>query len=134
MSEGCGAEGWQVKASRLARRDLVTPKRDILDGQRARFWLIIRKIGSVSSRIGNVNVSSQQRKRIVAAWVCLFAAVALYAPLAGAAWSAHAINCCTGDYCPIPGHHHHKNQASPHGDMACGHDSGAMICCPMSCG
>src|SRR5260370_20799282 len=101
MSEGCGAEGWQVKASRLARRDLVTPKRDILDGQRARFWLIIRKIGSVSSRIGNVNVSIQQRKRIVAAWVCLFAAVGFYAPLACAAWSPAPLNSSTGEHAPV---------------------------------
>src|SRR5260370_17409060 len=98
MSEVCDAEWWQVKASRLARRDLVTPKRDILDGQRARFWLIIRKIGSVSSRIGNVNVSSQQRKRIVAAWVCLFAAAALYPPLAAPACSAPPITSSTGHY------------------------------------
>ena len=77
--------------------------------------------------------SSQQRKTIVAAWVCLFAAVALYAPLAGAAWSAHAMSCCTGDYCPIAQHHHQKKQASPHSDMDCGHDMGEMMNCSMSC-
>ena len=82
----------------------------------------------------NVIASSQQRKRIVAAWVCLFAAMALYAPLAGAAWSAHAMSCCTGDYCPIAQHHHQKKQASPHSDMDCGHDmGGAMMNCSMSC-
>jgi hypothetical protein len=81
----------------------------------------------------NVNASSQQRKRIVAAWVCLFAAMALYAPLAGAAWSAHAMNCCTGDYCPIAQHHHQKKQASPHSDMDCGHDMGEMMNCSVSC-
>jgi len=80
-----------------------------------------------------VIASSQTRNRIVAAWVCLFAAVALYAPLAGASWSAHAMSCCTGDYCPIAQHHHQKKQASPHSEMDCGHDMGEMMNCAMSC-
>jgi hypothetical protein len=63
----------------------------------------------------------------------LFAAVALYAPLAGATWSAHAMSCCTGDYCPIAQHHHQKKQPSPHSDMDCGHDMGEMMNCSMSC-
>ena len=87
----------------------------------------------MSSRMGNVNASSQQRKRIVAAWICLFATVALYAPLAGAAWSAHAMSCCTGEYCPIAEHHHQKKQASPHADMDCGHDMAEMMDCSLSC-
>src|SRR5689334_23272133 len=77
--------------------------------------------------------SQQQRKRIVTAWVCLIAAMALYAPLAGAAWSAHAMSCCTGDYCPIAQHHHQKKQASPHSAMDCGHEMGEMMSCSMSC-
>lgn len=80
-----------------------------------------------------MNVSSQNRTRIAAAWVCLFAAVALYAPLAGGAWSAHAMACCTGDHCPIAHHHHQKKQASPHADMDCGHEMGEMMNCAMSC-
>jgi hypothetical protein len=80
-----------------------------------------------------VIVSSQQRKRIGAAWICLFAALALYAPLAGAAWSAHATSCCTGNYCPIPQHHHQKKHASPHSEMDCEHDMGEMMNCSMSC-
>ncbi len=80
-----------------------------------------------------MNASSQDRKRIVAARVCLFAAVALYAPLAGAAWSVHAMACCAGDHCPIAQHHHQKKQASPHAEMDCGHDMGEMMNCSMSC-
>ena len=80
-----------------------------------------------------MNASSQDRKRLLAAWVCLLAAVALYAPLAGAAWSVHAMACCTGDHCPIAQHHHQKKQASPHSDMDCGHDLGKMMDCSMSC-
>lgn len=80
-----------------------------------------------------MNASSQDRKRLVAAWVCLFAAVALYAPLAGAAWSAHAMACCAGDHCPIPQHHHQKKQASRHSEIDCGHDMGQMMNCSMSC-
>jgi hypothetical protein len=59
--------------------------------------------------------------------------MALYAPLAGAAWSAHAMSCCTGDYCPIAQHHHQKRQASPHSDMDSEHDMGEMMDCSMSC-
>jgi hypothetical protein len=68
-----------------------------------------------------------------AAWVCLLAAVALYAPLAGAAWSVHSMACCTGDHCPIAQHHHQKKQATPHSDMDCGHGRGEMMDCSMSC-
>jgi hypothetical protein len=71
---------------------------------------------------------------LLAAWVCLLAAVALYAPLAAAAWSAHSMACCTGDQCPIAAHHHQKKQASPRSDMDCGHDMGdALANCSMSC-
>jgi len=65
--------------------------------------------------------------------VCLLAAVTLYAPLVGAAWSVHAMACCTGDHCPIAQHHHQKKQAPPHSDMECGHDIGEMMDCSMSC-
>jgi len=59
--------------------------------------------------------------------------MALYAPLAGAAWSAHAMACCTGDSCPISQHHHQKKQAAPHSEMDCGHDMAQMMDCSMSC-
>jgi len=80
-----------------------------------------------------VNGSSQDRKRVLAAWVCLLAAVTLYAPLAGAAWWVHSMACCTADHCPIAQHHHQKKKASPHSDMDCGHDTGEMMDCSMSC-
>ena len=80
-----------------------------------------------------MNASSKDRKRIAAAWVCLLTAVFLYAPLAAASWSAHAMACCTGDYCPIAQHHHQKKQAAPHSEMDCGHDMGEMMDCSMSC-
>ena len=95
---------------------------------------MICKIELVSSRMGNVKASSQQRKRMVAAWICLFATVALYAPLAGAAWSAHAMSCCTGDYCPIAAHHHPRKAPTPqHSHMDCEHDAGEVMNCSMSC-
>jgi hypothetical protein len=99
-----------------------------MDGRKTRFWLILRH-----REQGNVNASSQQRKRIVAAWVCLLTAAFLYAPLAAASWSAHAMACCTGDYCPIAQHHHPKKPASPHSEIDCGHDMGEMMDCSMSC-
>jgi len=64
----------------------------------------------------------------------LFAAVFLYAPLAAAAWSAHAMACCTGDHCPIAQHHHGQKAPSPqHSHMDCEHDMGEMMECSMSC-
>ena len=65
--------------------------------------------------------------------MCLFAAVFLYAPLAAASWSAHAMSCCTGDHCPIAQHHHQKKQDAPPSQMDCGHDMGEMMKCSMSC-
>jgi hypothetical protein len=128
MTKVCDAKRREVKARRREGRGLVGPKGDILDGRRVTFCRILRHKGQ-----GNVKASSQERKRIVAAWICVFAAVALYAPLAGAAWSAYTISCCTGDYCPIAQHHHQKKPASPHSDMDCGHDMGEMMNCSMSC-
>lgn len=81
-----------------------------------------------------MGVWKPNRARIVAAWVCLLAAVALYAPLGAAAWSAYGMACCAGDHCPIKAHHHHqKKQAAPHSDTDCGHDVGEMMNCSMAC-
>jgi hypothetical protein len=81
-----------------------------------------------------VIASNQQRKRIVAAWACLLAAVFLYAPLAAAAWSAHAMACCSGDYCPIAAHHHPRKAPMPqHSHMDCEHDAGDLMNCSMAC-
>lgn len=77
--------------------------------------------------------SKQTTGRLLGAWVCVFAAVFLYAPLGAASWSAHAMNCCTGDHCPVAHHHHQKKQAAPHSEMDCGHDMGEMMNCSMSC-
>lgn len=79
-----------------------------------------------------MGVLEPNRTRIAAAWVCLLAAIALYAPLGAAAWSAYGMACCTGDHCPIK-HHHQKKQAAPHPDMDCGHDMGEVINCSMEC-
>jgi hypothetical protein len=66
--------------------------------------------------------------------MCLFAAVALYAPLAAAAWSAHAMACCTGDHCPIAQHHHSQKAPPPrHSHMDCEHEMDEMMDCSMSC-
>jgi len=73
---------------------------------------------------------------VAAAWFCLLAVALLYAPLAGAEWLAHSKDCCTGGYCTIPEHHHHKHQRAPaqnSSPMDCGHDMGGMMSCSMSC-
>jgi hypothetical protein len=74
--------------------------------------------------------SGKKRSQVLAAWFCLAAALLLFAPLAGAAWRAHAAACCTGDHCPIPEHHHSKTPA--HGSD-CEHQTGGMTACTMSC-
>src|ERR1700731_1472765 len=74
--------------------------------------------------------SRTKRSQVIAAWFCLVAALLLFAPLAGAAWTAHAAACCTGDHCPIPEHHHSKTPA--HG-ADCEHQAGGMSACTMSC-
>src|SRR5258707_702015 len=74
--------------------------------------------------------SAPSRFRILAAWACLMAVVFLFAPLAGAVWSSSAMDCCTGDHCTIPTHHHHK---APTG-ADCDHDGGSGLTnCSMSC-
>jgi len=76
---------------------------------------------------------------MAAAWFCLLAVSLLYAPLAGAAWRAHSMDCCAGGYCPIAAHHHHKQQAAPppqSSPMDCGRDMSALggtMACFMSC-
>jgi hypothetical protein len=74
--------------------------------------------------------SRTKRSQVIAAWFCLVAALLLFAPLAGAAWTAHAAACCTGDHCPIPEHHHSKTPA--HG-ADCEHQAGGMSACTMRC-
>jgi hypothetical protein len=59
----------------------------------------------------------------------------LFTPYAGAAWTAHAAACCTGDHCPIPEHHHSKNRApAPAHPQDCDHQAAdSMSECSMSC-
>jgi hypothetical protein len=73
---------------------------------------------------------SHDRRRLLAAVACLLATAFLYAPLVRLAWAAHVMDCCTGDYCPIAQHHHHKSSAP---DADCGRDMDAVSACSMSC-
>ena len=75
--------------------------------------------------------------QIWGAWACLLAAVFLYAPLGAAAWSAHAMACCTGDHCPILQHHHRQiAPASPSSKPAhadCEHELSQGMNCSIAC-
>jgi hypothetical protein len=71
--------------------------------------------------------------RKAAALVCLLAVVLLQAPFARAAWMSSAMNCCLGDNCPIPGHHHKNANAENEMPMDCGHNTGKMSDCKISC-
>ena len=78
----------------------------------------------------------QNRRRSIAASICLLMVVLLYAPLAGAAWSSYESGCCMSGQCKIPAHHHHKTPAAPANHMDCGHDGhemSGMMACAMSC-
>jgi hypothetical protein len=78
----------------------------------------------------------QNRRRAIAASICLLTVLLLYAPLAGAAWSSYQSACCMSGQCKIPAHHHHKAPAAPANHMNCGHDGhdmSGMMACVMSC-
>jgi hypothetical protein len=81
----------------------------------------------------------QNSQNHLAVWVCLFAALCLYAPLALSAWPANS-SCCEDGLCAMP-EHHHRGAASNSGagsdtSVHCDHqttgDSG-MTNCNMSC-
>src|SRR6267378_22461 len=74
-----------------------------------------------------------KRWRSISASICLLVVVLLYAPLAGAAWSAYQASCCTSDQCPIAGHHHQKAPVAPANQMDCGHGMPGMMACSISC-
>jgi hypothetical protein len=80
-----------------------------------------------------VNRPIQNRCRILAALVCLLAVVFLYAPFAAAAWSSHAMACCTDGFCNIPKHHHKKSPVHSTASEECDHATGGMMDCSMSC-
>src|SRR5216684_8099824 len=82
---------------------------------------------------GHMQTVRQNRRRSIAASICLLMVVLLYAPLAGAAWSSYQSACCMSGQCKIPAHHHHKAPAVPANHMDCGHDMGGMMACAMSC-
>src|SRR5271165_2313018 len=71
-----------------------------------------------------------------AAWLCLFAAICLYAPLAAAAWPA-STSCCDGNHCAIPAHQHrgttHRTATEARDDMQCQHGAPGMTSCSMQC-
>jgi hypothetical protein len=82
--------------------------------------------------------TEQNRSRLFGALACLSAVVFLYVPMAAAAWSSHAMPCCTNGFCNIPKHHHQKAPASTAPGEDCGHDMAghdmsSMMKCSMSC-
>jgi hypothetical protein len=92
-----------------------------------------RAYDSFIARMELVNHRTQNRCRILAALVCLLAVAFLYAPFAAAAWSSHAMACCTDGFCNIPKHHHKKAPANSTASEDCDHQMGGMMDCSMSC-
>jgi hypothetical protein len=91
-----------------------------------------RVYDSFVAKIELMNRPTQNHSRILAALVCLLAVLFLYAPFAAAAWSSHAMACCTAGYCNIPKHHHTKAPANSMASEDCDHAGGIMDC-SMSC-
>jgi hypothetical protein len=80
-----------------------------------------------------MQTARQNRRRSLSASICLLVVVLLYAPLAGAAWTAYQSACCTNGQCPIAAHHHQRAPVAPANHMDCGHDMPGMVACAMSC-
>jgi hypothetical protein len=106
----------------------VAPSRDEQQYHWETLSRVERQIAYHGVSVEMANSLNPEGRRL-GAYFCLLATLLLYAPLAGAAWSAHSMACCTGDHCPIRGHHHQKPAAS-HED--CEHELG-MSSCSMSC-
>src|SRR5262249_52849773 len=107
----------------------VIPRRTHETNWRVRIetlWRIIRLMDYMGE-------AAHSRARLAAAWLCLLAALALYAPLGAAAWLAHGMACWAGDHCPIKEHHHPKKQLAPRAQGGCGHEMGEMVSCSMAC-
>ena len=77
-----------------------------------------------------VRLRRQNSQNRLAAWLCLFAALCLYAPLTLAAWPARQ-SCCDAGLCAMPEHHHHHAAASE-SSAHCDHSAG-MTDCNMAC-
>ena len=75
---------------------------------------------------------SQNSRRVMAASICLFAAICMYAPMGLAAWPAGG-TCCHGNSCAIPEHHHRQAPAYAGHGAPCAHDMGGLAACSMSC-
>jgi hypothetical protein len=76
--------------------------------------------------------------RSIGSCVCLFAAMAIYAPQALIGWWAGTGACCKSEYCPIPEHHRTQRAGqTQHRGMECDHDAAAapagLAPCAMSC-
>jgi hypothetical protein len=70
--------------------------------------------------------------RIFAAWVCLLAALCMYAPLGLAAWPAKA-SCCASGVCAVPEHHHGGTSSVAEHAGQCEHGAAGMANCNMAC-
>src|SRR5271165_7670886 len=74
--------------------------------------------------------------RVFSSWLCLFAAICLYAPLAAAAWPA-STSCCDGNHCAIPAHQHrgasHRTSSEASHGMQCEYGGSGMANCSMAC-
>lgn len=76
----------------------------------------------------------------IGAWVCLVAAVLLWAPVWAAAWQASGMACCKGTMCLAHGHagmegaSKGQSAAQEHTPMDCNHASQTgLMTCQMSC-
>jgi hypothetical protein len=100
-----GAQSWYVRRVAICRK------------------LLVRRLASMNRRQNSPH-------NLFAAWLCLFAAVCLYAPLTLSAWSASPA-CCDAGICAMPEHHHRSAAADPAPSVQCDHHE--MANCSIAC-
>lgn len=78
--------------------------------------------------------------RLLGAWVCLIAAILLWAPMWAVAWQASGMACCNGTMCLAHGHAGTEGAAKAqsatqeHTPRECNHASQTgLLTCQMSC-
>lgn len=88
----------------------------------------------IECSVALMNFPKEKRSRNIGAWLCLFAMLLFYTPLAGAMCAARAGSCCTNGFCPIASHHHqHTSHPQPANDMQCEHGGAGFSSCAMDC-
>jgi len=92
----------------------------------------VRTVVDLNRRRCVMRAARHNSRQLFPAWICIFAALCLYAPLAVAAWPASA-SCCDGNRCAVPTHTHGNAKSETGRAMQCKHGAASMANCSMAC-